>query len=245
MGSVSSRRSVATALCAGAVAAACLPKYYEESREVGVGGTGGHGGVLSTGGGGGTETGGSAGADGGHSGDFSPGGVAGGGGLATGNVCEGEDDCVDGATCFERICVGTGPLQFTLTWEGEGDLNLYVIEPDEDVIYWGTYSGESAYQADDPEGILDVDDCTYEQWREPPYACRSEGTHVENIFFSAPTHGEYAVCVDGFYTAGQSVDFTITATIDGVVQTPETGAVDDDWAAGTSVSEHYHYTYGS
>jgi len=180
--------------------------------------------------------------EGGKGGGMAEGGAGGATGFNTGNVCENDDDCSEDATCFDGICVMTGALQFTLTWEGETDLDLYVVEPDGDYIYWGTYEAENPAQADSPLGYLDVDDCAY---YDDTYHCRTTGTHVENIFFDAPTDGEYTVYVSGFETGGETVDFTITATVDGDEQTPWTGSVDDDEEAGTNISEFFYVDYGN
>jgi len=202
---------------------------------------GGKGGapVAEGGAGGGTMAEGGAGG-----GTMAEGGAGGATGFDTGNVCEDDNDCSEGATCFEGICVMSGALQFTLTWEGDADLDLYVIEPDEDVIYYGTYMDGNPEQANTPLGYLDVDDCAYGPPDDPSLHCRSDGVHVENIFFDAPEDGNYTVFANGYFTDGATVPLTITVTIDGVEQTPITGSVDDDEQGGSNVSTPEVIAYG-
>ena len=186
-----------------------------------------------------------AGGTGGEGGVSIPRGGAGGDAQRPGVTCE-DNDCADGATCLEGICITTGLLQFTLTWEDDADLDLYIIEPDDDVIYFGTYSSTNPHTAETPLGHLDANDCN---WRPdvaggtPRLHCLTAGTHVENIYFDAPPEGEYVVIVAGYWTGGTSISSTVTIAVHGVAQLSDTGSVDDDSIAGTNVW-FFPYTYG-
>ncbi|MBV1862427.1 MAG: hypothetical protein KUG77_28660 [Nannocystaceae bacterium] len=102
-----------------------------------------------------------------------------------GAECNGPQECPEGATCFEGVCVGTGELRVSLSWNYVSDLDLYVQTPAGDIVSFET-----------PElggGILDVDDCVGGE-------CLDNGmTHVENIYFPMqPPVGEYRVWVNNF-----------------------------------------------
>jgi hypothetical protein len=175
-----------------------------------VGGAAGAG-VVAGGAGGALPVGGAAGA----------GVVAGGAGGAapdTGNLCESDADCIDGATCYEGVCVlSGGGLRISLSWEGISDLDLHVLTPAEDEIYWGEPTGGG--------GVLDVDDCAYYA-DEEVFDCKdAAGTHVENVYFEDPASGDYYFVVDGFQTDGP-VEFTVTVFSNDVESDSWTGTVD-------------------
>jgi len=102
-----------------------------------------------------------------------------------GAECNGPQDCPDEATCFEGVCVGTGELRISLSWNYVSDLDLYVQTPAGDVISFGN--------RDAGGGVLDVDDCV-------GGGCLDDSmTHVENIYFPMqPPVGEYRVWVNNF-----------------------------------------------
>lgn len=102
-----------------------------------------------------------------------------------GAECNGPQDCPEGATCFEGVCVGTGELRVSLSWSYVSDLDLYVETPAGDLI--------SFENRDAGGGVLDVDDCVGGQCLD------NSMTHVENIFFPMqPPVGEYRVWVNNF-----------------------------------------------
>jgi hypothetical protein len=101
------------------------------------------------------------------------------------------------------VVLGTGDVQVTLRWEGEADLDLHVVDPNGELIWFGNDQSASG-------GILDVD---------ANGACEGLAQPVENIYWPtgvAPT-GEYAVSVVYYQTCGHSapVDYEVTITIDG------------------------------
>jgi hypothetical protein len=102
--------------------------------------------------------------------------------------------------------LGTGDIQFTLRWSSTADLDLAVIDPDGEEIYYGSRTSSSG-------GQLDVDS----------NALCSEAVPnpVENIFW--PTgqsiDGTYTVAVSYFNECGQGTGpqaFRLTALINGV-----------------------------
>lgn len=100
-------------------------------------------------------------------------------------MCTRPDDCPDGATCFEGVCVGDGELRISLSWRYVSDLDLHVRTPEGVHI---SYENPNA-----GGGLLDVDDCIGGS------CVDNAGTHVENIFFATqPPLGEYEVWVNNF-----------------------------------------------
>ena len=102
-----------------------------------------------------------------------------------GAECNGPRECPEGATCFEGVCVGTGALRVSLSWDYVSDLDLYVLTPAGDQI---SFENQNA-----GGGVLDVDDCV-------GGGCLDNSmTHVENIFFPMqPPVGEYRVWINNF-----------------------------------------------
>lgn len=99
--------------------------------------------------------------------------------------CTRPEDCPDGSTCFEGICVGDGELRISLSWSYVSDLDLHVETP--------TGVHISFENSDAGGGLLDVDDCV------GGVCLDNSATHVENIFFpSQPPLGEYRVWVYNF-----------------------------------------------
>lgn len=99
--------------------------------------------------------------------------------------CRIEQDCDEGQTCFEGVCVGTGTLRISLSWNVVTDLDLNVFVPNGD---WMNYENPLTEY-----GELDVDDCV------DGICVNQDGTHVENIFLqgNAP-RGTYGIRVTNF-----------------------------------------------
>lgn len=108
---------------------------------------------------------------------------------------------------------GTGDVQLTLSWASDADLDLAVIEPDGNEIYFSAKTSPSG-------GELDVD---------ANVGCDNDGS-LENIFWpsgEAPP-GSYTVKVTGYEVDGcGSGDFTLDITVGGEEST-ETGTVGED-----------------
>lgn len=103
--------------------------------------------------------------------------------------------------------LGTGDVQVTLIWESTNDLDLWVIDPNQELIYFGHASSESG-------GQLDVD---------ANAGCRNTTTQpVENIFWppqKAP-RGEYVVKVNYYQicASGALTPFQVRVLVDGTVK---------------------------
>lgn len=98
--------------------------------------------------------------------------------------CRGHLECVNG------VCVGRGALNFTLTWDVSGDLDLHVVTPRGSEIYFSNRTGDG--------GQLDHDDTT--------------GTGPENIFWkSNAPKGTYRVCVNP-YSLQNDTSFDVKVT---------------------------------
>ena len=104
-------------------------------------------------------------------------------------------------SCALGLCVGSGPLRITLTWDQPADLDLHVVPPEcESRIYHGNRMACG--------GNLDVDDlgrlCPVPLTVLCSHA--SDGLGPENVFWesAAPT-GTYVVCVVPYAGAASSV----------------------------------------
>ena len=102
--------------------------------------------------------------------------------------------------------LGTGDVQVTLRWESEADLDLHVIDPNGEEIWFAHPESSSG-------GILDVD---------ANGACEGASRPVENIYWptgDAPP-GTYSVVVVYFQTCAltRPTEYEVTVTVDGEVQ---------------------------
>jgi hypothetical protein len=118
---------------------------------------------------------------------------------------------------------GYGDIQVNLTWSTEGDVDLWVTDPNGEKVYWNNPNSASG-------GYLDVDN--------------TSGFGPENIFWEADAaiNGTYKVEVDYF---GGSVETTYAVLIilDGVVQNggqPFTGQLNPDETVVVA-----EFTYGT
>jgi len=110
------------------------------------------------------------------------------------------------------IQYGGGSVQVTLSWKSEDDLDLYVVDPDSEEIYYGYTESESG-------GYLDHDDTDGGTSSEPA---------VENIYWesNAPS-GSYTVSVNyyaDYYPYG-STDYEVIVMIDGEIYDVYTGTL--------------------
>jgi hypothetical protein len=105
-------------------------------------------------------------------------------------------------TTTEGPELGTGDVQVTLTWTGDLDLDLHVVDPSGAEIYFGSPTSATG-------GQLDVDKIP---------SSGDSGPHVENVFWptgGAPP-GAYQATVEALsgYTS-TSADFTLEVFVDG------------------------------
>jgi hypothetical protein len=93
------------------------------------------------------------------------------------------------------IQVGTGEVQVSVSWNAESDVDLHVVEPGGEEVYYGNTSSEAG-------GTLDLDSNP---------ACSIDHKKNENITWANAPSGTYTVRVD--YFAGCSVaqsDYVVT-----------------------------------
>ncbi len=104
--------------------------------------------------------------------------------------------------------LGTGDVQITLSWSGQNDLDLHVIDPSGDEIYYEVRSSDSG-------GELDVDSNA---------GCERNMTNspVENVFWKtgAAPNGRFRIEVNYFQQCVPtlSTDFKVQLLVDGEAQ---------------------------
>jgi hypothetical protein len=96
------------------------------------------------------------------------------------------------------ISVGTGDVQFNITWNSPADLDLHVVDPSGEEIYYANRTSNTG-------GQLDLDSNA---------ACASDGPRAENIFWASgliAPRGDFYVRVDQWSACGaQTTDFVVT-----------------------------------
>jgi hypothetical protein len=122
------------------------------------------------------------------------------------------------------IEVGTGKLQVSLSWDQPNDVDLHLVEPDGEEIYYGTdYSSNG--------GVLDLDSNP---------GCSIDGVQNENITYSDESTveaGTYIVRVDlydGCNVAAQT-NYIVTARLNGelIAQQSLTNPYNGNFTAGS------------
>jgi uncharacterized protein YfaP (DUF2135 family) len=102
-------------------------------------------------------------------------------------------------------------VQVNITWNSTADVDLYVVDPLGEEIYYGDRGSVSG-------GILDIDSNA---------ACGSDGPRAENIFWPfgvVPPRGEYTVRVNYWSACGEpSTDYVVTIRTKGGVPQTFTG----------------------
>ena len=97
---------------------------------------------------------------------------------------------------FDVLQVGTGDVQVTLAWDADSDVDLHVIDPNGEEVYWANTMVPSG-------GELDLDSNA---------GCLIDGVRNENITWpegQAP-QGKYTVRVDYWSSCGvASTDYTV------------------------------------
>lgn len=130
-------------------------------------------------------------------------------------LCDAVVECASDEVCFEGVCVGTGSLRFSLSWDQPTDFDLHVLTPTNEHVHFALPFTDY--------GHLDVDDCV-------DSTCFDEaGVHVENAFFEefAP-RGKYVVWVENFngaYADDYQIDVVgeVNVTLNGFVPGTEGG----------------------
>jgi hypothetical protein len=119
----------------------------------------------------------------------------------------------------QAIAVGTGDVQISVSWDVDSDLDLHVVDPNGEEIYYGTTSSSTG-------GALDLDsnaDCTI------------DGVRNENITWgddSAPS-GNYTVRVDLYKSCDVTpTHYVVTIQAKGQPTKTFTGTIDGDGDLG-------------
>lgn len=134
--------------------------------------------------------------------------------------CDDEDCTREGEICFlfAGRCINDGPLRFSLYWEGDDDLDLYVETPKGTVISFNN-------QFDPVTGGRMGEDTNQLEF----------GNHIENTYFPerAP-EGIYRFYQIPFNIRGEEDTWTMTVYVDGV------GSVT---VTGTGLSDTFTFNY--
>lgn len=130
------------------------------------------------------------------------------------------------------VPVATGDVQVSVQWDVNSDVDLHVIEPGNEEIYYGHDSSATA-------GVLDLDSNP---------ACAIDGVRNENITWphNAPPHGQYTVRLDYYDECGESeTRYVVTVRVKGhPIQTftgSFTGAGDAGGAGSGSLITQFSY----
>lgn len=130
------------------------------------------------------------------------------------------------AAAVTFVPVLSGPVQVSVAWDSPADVDLHVVEPGSEEIYYGN-SGSAA------GGVLDLDSNA---------ACGSDGPRNENITYPSltPPSGTYTVRVDYWDACGAAAtNYVVTMRVEGhaiqVFQGQFTGT-GDGGGAGSGVT---------
>jgi uncharacterized protein YfaP (DUF2135 family) len=103
------------------------------------------------------------------------------------------------------VSVGTGEVQVSVAWDADSDVDLHVIDPVGDEVYYSEPGVDSG-------GMLDLDSNA---------ACLIDGVNNENITWATAPSGSYTVRVD-YYLACAADETNYVVTVQRVDQDAET-----------------------
>ena len=117
---------------------------------------------------------------------------------------------------------GTGEVQVNISWNSRADVDLYVVDPLGEEVYYahrGSHSG----------GQLDIDSNA---------ACGTDGPRAENVFWPfgiVPPRGDYIVRVNYWSECGEeATDYVVTIRTKGGVPQTYTGRFIGDGVGGAA-----------
>jgi hypothetical protein len=100
----------------------------------------------------------------------------------------------------EAIQVGTGEVQVSVSWDGDSDVDLHVIDPNDEEIYWDQLTSSSG-------GQLDLDSNA---------DCELDHKRNENITWSKAPPGEYIVRLDYYKNCDiAKTNYVVTVRVNG------------------------------
>jgi len=122
------------------------------------------------------------------------------------------NDGIDQNCDGEDLVVGDGEVRVTLTWTTDDDLDLHVVDPAGDRLWYGNTTVPSG-------GELDRDDNVGVCGADP------EPGGVENIYWPAggAPSGNYTVEIDNYNNCATTGTWHLQVFVDGVVVVDETG----------------------
>lgn len=131
---------------------------------------------------------------------------------------DGIDNNCDGVT---DIVLGTGDVQVTLSWATGADLDIYVVDPSGEVIYYDNPTSASGGQFDRDDNY----DCEFD----------SSPNSAENIYWPTGTapSGQYQTYVRLWSTCGTTAAWELTVIVNGEVVLT---------ASGTGGSATYYFS---
>lgn len=123
----------------------------------------------------------------------------------------------------EALAVGTGDVQVSVSWDVDSDLDLHVVDPFGEEIFWDRTASSSG-------GTLDLDSNA---------ACSIDSVRNENVTWETGTAppGEYAVLIDLWASCEATpTNFVVTVVVVGGITSTYTGSIDgpgDEGHAGS------------
>lgn len=125
------------------------------------------------------------------------------------------------ARAMSVITVGTGDVQVSVSWDAPSDVDLYVVDPDGEEIFYGNRTSASG-------GELDLDSNA---------ACQGEDARNENVTWpegEAP-RGEYTVRVNYWSDCDESeTNWVVTIRVEGEPTRTHTGTFTGEGNGGHS-----------
>lgn len=98
------------------------------------------------------------------------------------------------------VAVGSGEVQVSVSWDADSDVDIHVVDPNGDEVYYGQTTVPSG-------GALDLDSNP---------GCNIDGTRNENVTWTDAPPGEYTVRVD-YYAACEveQTNYVVTVQLPG------------------------------
>ncbi len=130
------------------------------------------------------------------------------------------------STTIRPTLVGTGEVQISVAWDDTSDVDLHVVDPAGDEIYWANRQVSSG-------GQLDLDSNA---------GCSIDNVNQENVTWSTAPRGEYIVRVDYWSSCGVAeTNFIVTVQVKGRAPQIFTGKLtglgdNGDQGSGTEIT---------